>query len=324
MEVVASVLRRMQVRCDLDDARLRVEPSTPVGGARIVTGLWPGLPSDLISLVTVLATQAAGRTLLHDWMYELRLFALEQLSGMGADLFLCDPHRIIVTGPRRLRGRTLDTRDLRSGMALAAAALAADGAEPARPARDDRARLRQPHGPPDVPRRAGGADRRSGARPRPATAVAEPGARRHRVPLLDVGFGGSRGGVSDGSSEIRPPLSRPTRNGRRSTSDRSRTRMMCGVSVTMMSVSLRSVLVRPNSRPMIGSCAIPASPSSVVRSSSRIRPAMMLVSPSFSRITDDDRSGCRTSEGPRSRFPRCCSLRPSAAATPRRRGGCAA
>ena len=60
-------------------------------------------------------------------MYELRLFALEQLSGMGADLFLCDPHRIIVTGPRRLRGRTLDTRDLRSGMALAAAALAADG-----------------------------------------------------------------------------------------------------------------------------------------------------------------------------------------------------
>jgi UDP-N-acetylglucosamine 1-carboxyvinyltransferase len=60
-------------------------------------------------------------------MYELRLFALEQLSGMSADLFLCDPHRIIVTGPRRLRGRPLDSRDLRSGMALIAAALAADG-----------------------------------------------------------------------------------------------------------------------------------------------------------------------------------------------------
>jgi UDP-N-acetylglucosamine 1-carboxyvinyltransferase len=57
----------------------------------------------------------------------LRLFALEQLSGMSADLFLCDPHRIIVTGPRRLRGRPLDSRDLRSGMALIAAALAADG-----------------------------------------------------------------------------------------------------------------------------------------------------------------------------------------------------
>jgi len=75
----------------------------------------------------VLATQARGRTLLHDWMYELRLFALEQLSSMRADLFLCDPHRIIVTGPTKLRGRVLDSRDIRSGMALVAAALAAEG-----------------------------------------------------------------------------------------------------------------------------------------------------------------------------------------------------
>ena len=64
---------------------------------------------------------------MHDWLYELRLFALEQMSGMGADLFLCDPHRIIVTGPQRLRGKVLDSRDIRSGMALIAAALAADG-----------------------------------------------------------------------------------------------------------------------------------------------------------------------------------------------------
>jgi UDP-N-acetylglucosamine 1-carboxyvinyltransferase len=55
------------------------------------------------------------------------LFALEQLSGMRADLFLCDPHRIIATGPRKLLGRPLDSRDLRSGMALIAAALAAEG-----------------------------------------------------------------------------------------------------------------------------------------------------------------------------------------------------
>jgi UDP-N-acetylglucosamine 1-carboxyvinyltransferase len=81
----------------------------------------------MVSLVTVLATQADGRTLIHDWMYELRLFALEQLSGMRADLFLCDPHRIVVSGPTRLRGRNVDSRDLRSGMALIAAALAADG-----------------------------------------------------------------------------------------------------------------------------------------------------------------------------------------------------
>ncbi len=60
-------------------------------------------------------------------MYELRLFALEQLSGMRADIFLCDSHRMVVTGPTPLRGRHLDTRDLRSGMALIAAALAAEG-----------------------------------------------------------------------------------------------------------------------------------------------------------------------------------------------------
>ena len=60
-------------------------------------------------------------------MYELRLFALEQLSAMGGNLFLCDPHRIIVDGPTTLRGRTLDSRDIRSGMALIAAALAAKG-----------------------------------------------------------------------------------------------------------------------------------------------------------------------------------------------------
>ena len=81
----------------------------------------------MVSLVTVLATQADGETLVHDWMYELRLFALEQLSAMRADLFLCDPHRIIVSGPTRLKGRHLDTRDIRSGMALIAAALAAEG-----------------------------------------------------------------------------------------------------------------------------------------------------------------------------------------------------
>ena len=69
---------------------------------RLTTGLWPGFPSDMVSLVTVLATQADGRTLVHDWLYELRLFALEQLSAMRADLFLCDPHRIIVSGPTRL------------------------------------------------------------------------------------------------------------------------------------------------------------------------------------------------------------------------------
>jgi UDP-N-acetylglucosamine 1-carboxyvinyltransferase len=127
IEVVAAVLKRMNIECGMNGDIFRVEPSRPRAAGRITTGLWPGFPSDLVSLVTVLATQADGRTLVHDWLYELRLFALEQMSGMSADLFLCDPHRIIVTGPRKLRGRPLDSRDLRSGMALIAAALAADG-----------------------------------------------------------------------------------------------------------------------------------------------------------------------------------------------------
>jgi UDP-N-acetylglucosamine 1-carboxyvinyltransferase len=127
MEVVASVLRKMRVECSQDGDVFSVRRGALVGAGRITTGLWPGFPSDLVSLVTVLATQAEGATLVHDWLYELRLFALEQLSGMGADLFLCDPHRIIVTGPCKLRGKTLDSRDIRSGMALIAAALAAEG-----------------------------------------------------------------------------------------------------------------------------------------------------------------------------------------------------
>jgi len=128
MEPILAVLSRFGVRFEVDDGRLRILESPLEGAGRVTTGVWPGFPSDMVSLVTVLATQARGSTLVHDWLYELRLFALEQLSGMGADLFLCDPHRIVVTGPRRLRGRALDSRDLRSGMALVVAALCAEGA----------------------------------------------------------------------------------------------------------------------------------------------------------------------------------------------------
>ncbi len=127
LEPVAAVLRRMNIEHSMEAAAFRVGQSRLRAAGRITTGLWPGFPSDLVSLLTVLATQCEGPTLVHDWLYELRLFALEQMSGMGADLFLCDPHRVIVTGPKKLRGRPLDSRDLRSGMALIAAALAADG-----------------------------------------------------------------------------------------------------------------------------------------------------------------------------------------------------
>ena len=145
------------MQCRQRGASYVVEPSQLTGAGRITTGLWPGFPSDLVSLVTVLATQADGATLVHDWMYELRLFALEQMSGMGADLFLCDPHRIIVNGPARLRGKALDSRDIRSGMALIAAALAARRREPGRAARDGRARLQPAGGASAGARRARGA-----------------------------------------------------------------------------------------------------------------------------------------------------------------------
>ena len=127
LEPLTAVLGRMRVGCEVAGERFVVRPSQPRAVRQITTAPWPGFPSDMVSLATVLATQADGRTLIHDWMYELRLFALEQLSGMGANLFLCDPHRIIVEGGRALHGRTLDTRDLRSGMALIAAGLAAQG-----------------------------------------------------------------------------------------------------------------------------------------------------------------------------------------------------
>jgi len=127
MEPITAVLEQMGLDFDLSDGRFAVRQSDLHAVRRLTTSLWPGFPSDIVSLVTVLGTQAQGKTLVHDWLYELRLFALEQLSAMHADLFLCDPHRIIITGKTQLRGRTLDSRDIRSGMALVAAALAAEG-----------------------------------------------------------------------------------------------------------------------------------------------------------------------------------------------------
>lgn len=127
LEPVVAVLSRLGVRAVPADGNLLVEPAPLRATSRITTAPWPGFPSDLVSLVTVLAAAAEGATLIHDWMYELRLFALEQLRGMGAELFLCDPHRILVNGPAPLRAGDLDARDIRSGMALIAAALAAEG-----------------------------------------------------------------------------------------------------------------------------------------------------------------------------------------------------
>jgi UDP-N-acetylglucosamine 1-carboxyvinyltransferase len=95
--------------------------------ARIHDAPWPGFPADLTSIALVLATQAHGTCLIHEWMYESRLYWVDRLISMGARVIVCDPHRAIVTGPARLYGQTVSSPDIRAGMALLLAALVAEG-----------------------------------------------------------------------------------------------------------------------------------------------------------------------------------------------------
>ncbi len=88
---------------------------------------WPGFPSDLTSIALVLATQSRGTVLIHEKLFENRLFFVDRLIAMGGRVILCDPHRAIVNGPTRLQGDTLTSPDIRAGMALIAAALCARG-----------------------------------------------------------------------------------------------------------------------------------------------------------------------------------------------------
>jgi UDP-N-acetylglucosamine 1-carboxyvinyltransferase len=88
---------------------------------------WPGFPPDLMSIALVVATQAQGTVLIHEWMFDGRLFFVDRLIDMGARIILCDPHRAVVVGPAKLHGDTLTSPDIRAGMALLIAALAADG-----------------------------------------------------------------------------------------------------------------------------------------------------------------------------------------------------
>lgn len=88
---------------------------------------WPGFPPDLTSIITVVATQVDGTVLIHEKMFESRMFFVDKLITMGAGIILCDPHRAVVTGPRRLRGAVLTSPDVRAGMAMVIAAMAARG-----------------------------------------------------------------------------------------------------------------------------------------------------------------------------------------------------
>ncbi|MCA1554384.1 MAG: UDP-N-acetylglucosamine 1-carboxyvinyltransferase, partial [Chloroflexi bacterium] len=88
---------------------------------------WPGFPADLMSIMLVTATQAEGTIIIHDWMFESRLFFVDRLIAMGARIILCDPHRAVVIGPSALHGEHVHSPDIRAGMAMLIAALAARG-----------------------------------------------------------------------------------------------------------------------------------------------------------------------------------------------------
>ncbi|TVR71789.1 MAG: UDP-N-acetylglucosamine 1-carboxyvinyltransferase [Spirochaetaceae bacterium] len=106
---------------------LRVVPD--LGGMipKIDDSPWPGFPPDLTSIMTVVATQVEGTVLIHEKMFESRMFFVDKLIGMGARIVLCDPHRAVVSGPSRLSGSQLTSPDVRAGMAMVIAALGAEG-----------------------------------------------------------------------------------------------------------------------------------------------------------------------------------------------------
>jgi len=135
LDMIRIVLRRLGVVWETEnndivipaEQTLTVEPD--LGDAIPVISVmpWPAFPTDLMSIAIVLATQSRGSVLFHDWMYPSRMFFIDKLVGMGAQIVLCDPHRCIVQGPTKLVGEKMESPDIRAGMSLVLAALAADG-----------------------------------------------------------------------------------------------------------------------------------------------------------------------------------------------------
>ncbi len=126
---------RMGIRCEVRGEDLFVPAEqdrvvrTDVGGhiPKIDDGPWPAFPADLTSIALVVATQCRGTILIHEKMFESRMFFADKVIGMGARIVLCDPHRAVVVGPSRLHAAVVESPDIRAGMALLIAALGADG-----------------------------------------------------------------------------------------------------------------------------------------------------------------------------------------------------
>ncbi len=135
LRMIRLAYRRLGLETALEGTTLVIpgpqalEVAADAGGAipKVDDAPWPGFPADLTSLALVLATQSRGTVLIHEKLFESRLFFVDSLIAMGARIVLCDPHRAIVVGPAELRGATIVSPDIRAGMALIGAALCARG-----------------------------------------------------------------------------------------------------------------------------------------------------------------------------------------------------
>ena len=135
--MIDQVFRRLGVHWEVEGDDIIVpdgqslEVATALGGRipEIKAHPWPGFPPDLMSIAVVIASQARGSVLLHDWMYESRFFFVDKLIFMGARIVLCDPHRVLVQGPSPLfaNPQGVTSPDIRAGMAMVLAALCARG-----------------------------------------------------------------------------------------------------------------------------------------------------------------------------------------------------
>ena len=106
---------------------LRVKDDEGEAISKIEDGPWPAFPADLTSIAVAMATQADGIVLIHEKMFENRLYFVDKLVNMGARVIVCDPHRAVVAGPSRLHGERMESPDIRAGMAMLIAALCAEG-----------------------------------------------------------------------------------------------------------------------------------------------------------------------------------------------------
>jgi UDP-N-acetylglucosamine 1-carboxyvinyltransferase len=127
LDMVLIVLQRMGVDVAFVEGNLVVRRAPLHAIDKLRTGVWPSFPTDLASIYIVLATQAQGMTLVHDWMYEARMYFVDRLVQMGARIVLADPHRAVISGPSSLRGREFVSPDIRAGIALVMGALIATG-----------------------------------------------------------------------------------------------------------------------------------------------------------------------------------------------------